>query len=56
MKEISKREQMQDVLKIVGGTVAHDSAAGPVIEDQDSRATGPSLEKAAVIKAECVHA
>jgi hypothetical protein len=51
MKELSKREQMQDVLEIVGGTVSHDIAARPVVEDQDSRATGPTLEKAAVIKA-----
>src|ERR1700719_2376368 len=51
MKQISKREQMQDVLGIVGGTVTHDIAARPVVEDQDSRATGPPLEKAAVIKA-----
>jgi hypothetical protein len=51
MKQISKREQMQDVLEIADGTVSHDIGARPVVEDQDSRATGPSLEKAAVIKA-----
>jgi hypothetical protein len=51
MKQISKREQMQDVLKIVGGAVSHDSAARPVMEDQDSRAIGPTPEKATVIKA-----
>lgn len=42
---------MQDVLEIADGTVSHNTAARPVVEDQDSRATGPSLEKAAVIKA-----
>lgn len=41
---------MQDVFEITGGTVSHDIAARPVVQDQDSRATGPTLEKATVIK------
>jgi|SRR5579859_5734618 len=50
MKEVSKREQMKEVLKQIG--YAHDEGRA-VIESRTSRATGPSPYQAGVTKMLC---